>query len=220
MKKDDMKSAKSRKGLWWIAAGIVLILAALSLALFNWHQDWQNGEAAQEYLTELLEQIPQTSDSAEEQTTSGGGDLLAEYAENQPQEEEPVAEAGGYDFIGYITIPKLEIELPVLSEWNYANLKISPCRYAGSALTGNLVIAAHNYNSHFGRINELNTGDIICFTDCGGAVREYEVVQTEIIDGYDVAAMTADDDSYDLTLFTCTWSGTNRVTVRAVEKSN
>ena len=119
-----------------------------------------------------------------------------------------------------VNFPDLGIELPVQSEWSYPALKISPCRYKGSILTGDLILAAHNYQSHFGRIQELNTGAEILLTDGNGEVHHYEVVQTEIIPGQDVEAMEfGSAENWDLTLFTCTLSGQSRVTVRAVEKT-
>ena len=67
-------------------------------------------------------------------------------------------------------------------------------------------------------IQELNSGDSIIITDTNGVLHNYEVVQSEIIDGYNIESMNfGSDDEWDLTLFTCTLSGQSRVTVRAVE---
>ncbi len=60
--------------------------------------------------------------------------------------------AGGAACIGTLEIPSLDLTLPVMSEWSYPLLKLAPCRYAGSAYQGNLVIAAHNYKTHFRKI--------------------------------------------------------------------
>lgn len=105
-----------------------------------------------------------------------------------------------------------------MSEWNYYNLKVSPCRYKGTAAGGDLIIAAHNYQSHFGRLKEIYNGLKIYFTDGDGKVREYEIQQVETIDGHDIAAMEfRSADTLDLTLFTCTIRGVSRVTVRVAE---
>ena len=125
------------------------------------------------------------------------------------------------DYIGYISLPALGIELPVMSSWSYDNLKISPCRYKGSAAGGDLIIAAHNYSSHFGRLDEFQGGEEIIFISADGTVLNYEVIQTENISGKDVEAMEfGSADEWDLTLFTCTLSGQSRVTVRAVIKES
>lgn len=125
-------------------------------------------------------------------------------------------EINGEKYIGIITVPAIGVELPVMAEWSYPNLKHAPCRYKGSVQSDNLIICAHNYNSHFGGIRNLNTGDLISFTDCVGSVYSYEVVQIDEINGKDVEAMMKNaGDEWDLTIFTCTLGGQSRVTVRA-----
>ena len=88
---------------------------------------------------------------------------------------------------------------------------MAPCRYAGNLYDG-LIIAGHNYVSHFKKLSQLAPGDAVRFTDVDGNVWEYTVTTTEIISGYDVEGMEEGD--WDLTLFTCTYGGQDRVTVR------
>ena len=118
----------------------------------------------------------------------------------------------GEAFLGYLTIDALSLSLPVRQVLTERNLKQSPCRYAGCAGTRGFVIAAHNYRRHFADLASLAAGDTVRFTDVSGAVYTYTVAQTETLDAADVAGMT--DDSWDLTLFTCTYSGERRITVR------
>ena len=74
--------------------------------------------------------------------------------------------------------PALGLELPVQTEWSKANLKVSPCRQCGSTAGGDLVIAAHNYKSHFGRLSSLSEGDEVRFTSQDGAEAVYTVERT------------------------------------------
>ena len=76
----------------------------------------------------------------------------------------------------------------------------------------NLVIAAHNYANHFGHLSRLSPGDVVYFVDMDGLSFSYEVTVGEVLGPEEVEEMT--DGTYDLTLFTCTYSGQNRVTVR------
>ena len=101
---------------------------------------------------------------------------------------------------------------------SYPQLRIAPCRYYGSTKTGDLVIAAHNYSRHFGNIRNLSAGDEVYFTDMDGEITAYEVAEVDTLNPTDVEEMT--DSGYALTLFTCTYGGQSRVTVRcnAVEK--
>ena len=123
-----------------------------------------------------------------------------------------VSEINGYDYIGFLSIPVLNIELSVMADWSYPQLQKSPCRYSGNVHADNLVISAHNYWSHFGQLKNLKPGDEILLTDMDGIRHCYQVTALDILDPYAVEEMTA--GNYDLTLFTCTYGGQNRVTVR------
>ena len=208
---------KNKKGLFLIITGTMMLSASLFLVFSNFRQDRESSENASEILSELKQQIPEPSESTSQPAKYD--DIFREYENDDESsaEEEYIRIDDNY-YIGTIYIPSLNIELPVMSEWSYPSLKLSPCRYKGSISEGNLIIAAHNYRSHFGRIQELNSGDSIIITDMGGTLHNYEVVQSEIIDGYNIESMDfGSDDEWDLTLFTCTLSGQSRVTVRAVE---
>ena len=124
----------------------------------------------------------------------------------------PTVSFDGNDYIGRVDIPSLGLSLPVISEWSYPRLKIAPCRYTGSAYLDNLIIAAHNYSSHFGNLNRLNTGDTVTFTDVDGNQFTYAVSLIEDLPGTAIEEMQAGE--WDLTLFTCTLGGRSRVTVR------
>jgi len=191
--------------------GITLLIAALSLCIYNIHEDEQGGEQAQNILTVIKSEIPETTESPTEKKF----DLFSEY-ETEPVPMEETIQIDDSIYIGVISIPELEIELPVMNEWSYPNLKISPCRYKGSYLDNDMIIAAHNYRSHFGRIGELHSGSEIIFMDVSGKIWTYEVNNIENINGTDIEAMDfGSAESWDLTLFTCTLSGQSRVTIRA-----
>lgn len=129
-----------------------------------------------------------------------------------PNMEMPVETINGIDFIGVLRIPALELELPIISEWNYPNLKTAPCRYSGSAYLNNLIICGHNYTSHFGTLKNLWEGDIATFTDMDGNVFTYKMVERETLNPTDIEEM--ESGNWDLTLFTCTVGGQSRVTIR------
>lgn len=124
----------------------------------------------------------------------------------------PTVEIDGYRYIGKVSIPVLELELPVMDTWDYKRLKIAPCRYTGTAYLPGFVICAHNYTSHFGRLKNLSQGDTVIFTDMAGNEFQYEVAEVQTLAPTAVEEMKSDD--WDLTLFTCTIGGRTRVTVR------
>ena len=132
-----------------------------------------------------------------------------------PQGDEgaaPVIVVDGDAFCGQIVIDKLGIELPVYNQWSNKRLKSAPCRYSGNVVTDDMIIAAHNYKSHFGPLSKLRRGDGVAFVDAYGTVHRYVVRDMTTLDGTAVSDMHA--GGWDLTLFTCTKSGEQRVTVR------
>jgi sortase A len=123
-----------------------------------------------------------------------------------------IVEIDGYGYIGYLTVPALNMSLPIMAEWDYTRLKIAPCRQFGTAAGNDLVIAGHNYTSNFGNLKTLQVGDAVYFTDVDGKVISYEVSATEILQPTQVEEMR--NSSWDLTLYTCTYGGRERVTIR------
>lgn len=182
-----------KSGVILISLGAVLILAALLLLLYNRSEDRRAGQEAES----LLEDVRST---------------MAANADPEPQEEP--AEEITYDYAGVIAIPDLSLELPVIDQWNYARLKVAPCRQSGAAADGDLVIAAHNYKSHFGYLDRLEPGASVIFTDMEGTVYRYaveEIRQLAPEDAEDVSSVFSSE--YPLVLYTCTPGGKARVAV-------
>ena len=187
--------------------GAALIIAALSLFLYNRSEADKADKAAETLTAKVIEQIQKGKTDSEGETK--------DIADTQPEPYDTamtVEEIDGYSYIGYLSIPKLGLELSVMSEWNYDNLKFSPCRYTGSTKSNNLVICAHNYTMHFGYLKDMSEGDEVLFTDMDGKTWVYRVITVETLAPTAVEEMT--DSDYDLTLFTCTYGGATRVTVR------
>lgn len=123
-------------------------------------------------------------------------------------------EIDGESWLGVLSIPALGLELPVLAQWDFAALQNAPCRYFGATKSDDLVIAAHNYRRHFGALGTLQPGEAVCFLDMEGAAIWYEVAAVDVLPATAVEEMTAGE--YDLTLFTCDYSGRNRITLRCM----
>lgn len=134
-----------------------------------------------------------------------------------PYIEMPVVIIEGRYYIGVLELPTLGISLPVQTTWSESMLKASPCRYKGSAYTGDMIISGHNYTKHFSGLKNLLPGDEVVFTDANGNVFRYYVLETVIMDGTEVKRMERGSDEWDLTLFTCTYGGRSRLTVRCKE---
>ena len=190
-----------------LGAGLLLIAAALALAAYN----VIDAQRAARSAAQALEALSQTTAASTAEPEEASADDAPAYLAD-PEMPMPTVSFDGNDYIGRVDIPSLGLSLPVISEWSYPRLKIAPCRYTGSAYLDNLIIAAHNYSSHFGNLNRLNTGDTVTFTDVDGNQFTYAVSLIEDLPGTAIEEMQAGE--WDLTLFTCTLGGRSRVTVR------
>lgn len=192
--------------------GALCILGALGFVGSNLHRSTESGREAGAVLEELL---PVVYANAQEATTEPAQTLAPETEPTAPVPEMPTQTVNGWDYIGYLSIPSLELTLPIQSQWSYEGFRVAPGRFAGSTYSKDLVLAAHNYPQHFGHIGDLQPGDTVCFTDMDGHVTHYRVAALETLAPEDVEGMLSGE--YDLTLFTCTVGGKSRVTVRCTE---
>lgn len=202
------------RGTLFLVGGALLLAASLGLTAYNLWDENRAAAAAGEAMDTLRAEIEPvaryTPADLPEETR------IPDYILD-PDMELPTVELDGKLYVGYVDIPVLELSLPVLSSWSYPNLKLSPCRYTGTPYQKNMVIAAHNYPHHFGRLKELTAGDEVRFTDVDGNVFTYAVAELEQLNPRPASAML--DGEWDLTLFTCTLGGQYRVTVRCVQET-
>ena len=206
------KKKKNQIGKIFTITGLLLFAAALALSVYNLWDGYRAEQSREKLLEEYRDKSQNISDEGEQAEESDG--QIPDYQLN-PEMEMPeitLEDLDGAACIGVLEIPKIDLKLPVLSEWSYPLLKKAPCRYSGSAYLDNLVIAAHNYRTHFGKLKELETGDEVIFTDAAGNRFEYKVAAVEALTPQSVEDMTSGE--WALSLFTCTLDGKNRVTVR------
>lgn len=182
-------------GLLLVTAGLLLILVALGLLLYHRYEDQQAGEQAQTVAEELVQIVHETAQTSEAVT----------------EVELPSVVVDGDDYIGYLHIAALSLTLPVQQEWDYTRLKRSPCRQFGWPESGDFVIAAHNYASHFKYLSRLQAGDLVEFYDLCGRQYCYQVEKLAIVQPTDVEAVQ--NSGYDLVLYTCTPGGRSRTAV-------
>lgn len=206
------KKKKNQIGKIFTITGLLLFAAALALSVYNLWDGYRAEQSREKLLEEYRDKNQNISDEGEQAEESDG--QIPDYQLN-PEMDMPevmLEELDGAACIGVLEIPEIDLKLPVLSEWSYPLLKKAPCRYSGSAYLDNLVIAAHNYRTHFGKLKELEMGDEVIFTDAAGNRFEYKVAVVEALTPQSVEDMTSGE--WALSLFTCTLDGKNRVTVR------
>ena len=201
---------KRKAGKLLMTIGLLLIAAAFLLMVYN---IWES-KKAENMSEEILNQI---KDGQDENVSSDDADEKPLYEIYQDMEM-PVLTIDGVDYIGILTVPSLGLELPVAGNWSYPNLRRSPCRYKGSAYSNDMIIAGHNYSRHFGGLKNMAIGEEISFRDVDGHIFQYQVDDIETIPGTAVEDMHAGE--WDMTLFTCTYGGKSRVTIRCRKLEN
>lgn len=202
---------RTKLGVIFMILGSVLIFGAL----FLFHSNRKEAAAAQQTSQALLPRIRTEIRKKEASETQPDTYVQPEATPVEFLEPDSIEMTeviiDGHGYIGTLSIPKLELELPIMADWDYSKLRIAPCRYHGSVRGGDLVLMAHNYAKHFGGIASLTEDDRVIFTDMDGIVTAYRVVGQDILMPDAVEEMTCGE--FDLALFTCTYGGQSRVSV-------
>ena len=207
-----MNRRARRQGNTLIVIGLLLMIGALGIVAYNFMGDRSAGAEAETILGQaraIIDAGPTEYETDLEE--------VPDYIRN-PEMEVPRALINGHECVGIIQLPTINIELPIIAEFSYDELLAGPCRFFGSPYTNNLVLCAHNYDSHFRRIRDLAEGDKVIFVDMDGNIFNYSVAMTEVLDATDVVEMC--DSEWDLSLFTCTFDSQSRVTVRCIAEDN
>ena len=194
---------KRKLGIALMLLGLLLLAGSVGLLIFNQREADRAEAVSQELLPAVSEAIAQQQPQEPQPTL--------------PLPTEPAAprmkavEVDGHLCVGYLSIPRLKLELPVLAECTDANLKISPCLFTGTTMEDDLTIAGHNYRRHFGPIRRLKPGNDVIFVDMDGNVIHYHVAAVDAVPPTAVEEVTS--GQFDLALITCTYGGKTRLVI-------
>ncbi len=186
-----------------ILSGLLCVVCALGLTAYNLFTERSAGTAAQETMVSISETVTKTQDVRP-----------VPLYEIDPHISMPELDVKGVKYIGYLHIPDLGLELPIITKTTGALLQVAPCRLSGSAYLEDMVIGAHNYSTHFGNLKKLRYGDRIDFIDMDGNTFTYEVGEIEILQPDQLEDLCSGE--YPLSLYTCTIGGRTRLTVRCL----
>ena len=188
-----------------IVTGLILLAGAGTLFFNNMIENNRFQEDSGELVSRVASGISEAAGS------SASGEGTADKSGGETSSRNTV-DIDGEIYDGILPIPSIDLEMAVYDTWNEDLLRKSVCRYYGSAGTSDLVIAGHNYRSGFGKLKELMPGAEVFFTDASGTVYSYVVDETEVLPGTAVSEMIGSE--WDLSLYTCTYGGRSRFTVR------
>ena len=203
-------------GTAFVVLGAVLIIIALSAIIINLWQEEMSGLNSDHAMEQLWEQmtvdpVPATPDTPDTPALLPENGSISDAPEFRPM---PEIQVDGISYVGYLSIPALNLELPVISESTEQNLEIAPCRFFGTVYQKDFVIGGHRYRRHFRKLSTLGYGERLSFTDVEGNVYIYEVAECEVLEPNQAEYLCSGD--WDLSLFTCTPGGMTRVVLRCL----
>ena len=210
---------------------ILLVLLLSSYYIYAEYDRNKSEEVSQKVLAQVKpdETVKDTNNDPiiivlSEEEANNAQDIEAKEEEvSQDAMQQGVIEVDGveYNTEAIVTIPKIDISYPVLTETSDQLLNISVNKFWGPKPNeiGNYCIAGHNYRNGkmFGRLNELENGDIVELQDLTGRVIEYEVYYIYVVDPEDRSCTSQMTNRRELTLITCTNYGTQRLIVKCKE---
>ena len=210
---------------------ILLVLLLSSYYIYAEYDRNKREEVSQKVLAQVKsdETVKNTSNDSiiivlsEEESNEAQEMEVEEEDVSQNAMEQGVIEVDGveYNTEAIVTIPKIDISYPVLTETSDELLNISVNKFWGPNPNeiGNYCIAGHNYRNGkmFGRLNELENGDIVELQDLSGRVVEHEVYYIYVVEPEDRSCTSQLTNRRELTLITCTNYGTQRLIVKCRE---
>lgn len=146
---------------------------------------------------------------------------LEEIKESE-NDEKTITKYKGYDIVGIIEIPEINIEYPIINQTSDEAMALSITKFWGNNVNdiGNFTMAGHNYfdGTMFSNTNKLNIEDTIKMTDLDGKTIEYKVFDKYIIDPNDVKCVqSVKENTREITLITCINGRNNRLVIKARE---
>ena len=167
-----------------IAVGAILILGAVGLFVglrISSHESVANREATLTFLESVL---PERS---------------AGIKEERSNPVMPTVYCDGTDYVAIVEIPKSGVKLPIADRWNSRLVRSVPCRFAGTAYDGSLVIGGADDNEQFSFVSAADIGDSVQLTAMTGEVFTYRVKNVRHAKSSDAKTLTSGGG--DLTLF-------------------
>lgn len=182
---------------------ILLVLSAiivLGVIIYRYSQYQANSYAAVEVVAQIEKEFEEVSETDQKVET--------EYK--------------GYEVVGIIEIPKINIKYPILNKTNDDAMQYSITKFSGGEVNsvGNFVVAGHNYldGSMFGKVKQLEIGDEIKLTDLYNNTVTYEIFDIYSVDPNDTSILeSVDKNSREVTLITCTKGHVERLITKARE---
>ena len=165
--------------------------------------------------------IPSGDEGSISQGGNSGGGSQSQSGGNSGGDSTPV-KLNGYDVIGTIEIPAIQLKSTILSKVTRDALKTSICYLYGPGINqvGNNVLQGHNYRNgkFFSNLSKLKDGDVIYLSDTSRNRIQYKVYRNFEASATDASFYERDTNGKrEITLSTCTEDERTRTIVFARE---
>lgn len=209
-----------RRRCLFLALSLFLIILGLSVLLYPLCTDWQYKNAVQEQkemfeqqmedngvlFEELYQELKRRNEELYQEKQK---DLADPFSYEQPDIDLTEYGLDG-NVIGFLSIPKMEIELPILLGANTDNMRqgavhLTETSYPIGGMNTNCVIAAHRgyaKTAMFRDIEKLEKGDIIYIRNFRETLT-YRVSEISVIDPVDIERLFIQEGRDLVTLITC-----------------
>lgn len=208
---------------------VVVIIAVIILLCFlgyDVYQKFYTKKAVAQVIDEFENSI--SSENVEDNNGDDGQIITPilneEFIEQTTSTGSKKVTYKGYNVVGTIEIPNINLKYPVLERTTPDSIEIAVALLDSSMTlnqVGNAVIVGHNYRngSFFGNNDKLQLGDKIYITDTSGTKIKYNI--------YNIYETTPDDADYivrdtngkrEISLSTCTDNSKARLIIWAVEE--
>ena len=144
-----------------------------------------------------------------------------QFTANEGQQAANV-QYNGYDVVGIIEIPSINIKYPIINKTNDTTMKYSITKFSGGDINsiGNFTVAGHNNlnGTMFGKVKRLQIGDEIKMTDLYNNTVTYQIFDIYSVEPNDVSCLeSVDENIREITLINCTNGHLTRLITKARE---
>lgn len=206
---------------------IIVVIAGGGILLYNFVIKPHNTEKeTAKAITEFDRIVDDEEEPQKESEQEFDFEKFKSDVESEKQSDDTSTKKVYYqDFImiGYITIPKTNVKLPILEETTPKALETSvavlyPSNNIQLNEAGNTVIIGHNYRNGklFSNNNKLSVGDKVLIKDTSGRELTYIIYQKFETDPNDASFYNRDTNGVpEITLSTCTDDSQKRIIIFA-----
>ena len=182
---------------------IIAAIVVIGLIVYNYVVSEKNDSNLAKVVTEIEQQFSNNT-------------------ENTNSIEPVKVQYNGFDVVGLIEIPSINIKYPIINKTNDTTMKYSITKFSGGEINsiGNFTVAGHNNlnGTMFGKVKRLKIGDQIKLTDLYNNTVTYEIFDIYSVDPNDVSCLdSVEENTKEVTLITCTNGHLKRLITKARE---